>query len=209
MSGQPIGPGDDIHELARRKVVLVVVYFMSRKNITGSILDCEEIAAEIVRNTEPDILYRIVNAPDAAIDRGLIKSVSYALDLLGTAWMIRIFAYAGNIRALSLDDIGPMARRMLTQLEAREALSGPWVWQGPDEIEAAARHHLAEFPIVDLRAIEAAVGRAFQRMQDTGCHSSSLAFTHLEPQPDDQTLRMFTGVRAMAGPTPQRAGNDA
>ena len=204
MSGQPIGPDGDMYEHARQRVALIVVYFMSRKNVIGSIADCEEIADTIVRSTAPHLLYKIVHGPDAALDAALIDSSCRALDLLGTAAMIQIYARIGNLGVLPLEKLGPIARRVLEQLETAATGRGSWVWPSQDKIESVARQHLSGLQIVDLCAIEHAV------LQVAGVTSilAALNVTHLGPQPDERTTRIFAGGPALPAAIRARAGND-
>jgi hypothetical protein len=205
MTGQAIGLDEDTREYARQKVAMVVVYFMSRKNVIGTILDCEEISGEIVRYTEPGILHRIANAPDAALDLALINSASRALDLLGTAAMIQIFADVGNLGNLSYEQLGPIARRVLDKLDAMAADPGLWIWPSPEIIEEVARAHLSGLTIVDLASVE----RAVVQCAGTRSLSAALTFKHLEPQPDERTTRIFGAGWQSPAAMSSRAGNDA
>lgn len=205
MTGQAISPDEDTIDYARQKVAYLVVYYMSRKNVIGTILDCEEIAAEIVKHATPGLIHSIVYAPGIVVDCVLIERASRALDLLGTAAMIQIFADVGNLGSLSYEQLGPIARRVLNKLDAMSPGHGLWIWPSPDKIESVARANLSGLTIMDLAALERAV------LQSAGVLSldAALTFQHLEPQPDARTTQIFGGGWQSCAALSSRAGNDA
>lgn len=205
MTGQAISPDEDTIDYARLKVALVVVYYMSRKNVIGTILDCEEIAAEIVKHATPGLIHSIVYAPGVVVDRVLIERASRSLDLLGTAAMIQIFADVGNLGSLSYEQLGSIARRVLDKLDWMTTGPGLWIWPSPEKIEKVARAQLSGLAIVDLASIERAVVQS-AGMSDLG---AALTFEPLGPQPDERTTQIFgAGWQSRAALT-SRAGNDA
>lgn len=192
MSGSCIDPDGNIHERARCRVALVVVYLMGRKNAPGSIEDCEAIAGDIVQGMELHYLSKIVQAPDAVLEQEIIQAASRVLDTMGAVEMVHIFARAGNIGAVPLDRLSDIVGKIVAKLNADSDIeAGIWIWPTLEKTERVAREHLAVSPPADLDGIE----KSILRVVGAKDYAAALALGDLGPQPDKRTTEAFADTR--------------